>query len=188
MLKGKVTYMFIPAAKVGQWRWTCFWKLRKVQVFPHNNSNSSMGIHTSTDTWLPQNILCQDNECFCVQMGVGVTLSLCSAPEAPVVYDANNFSRNHIKRAHGSIDCMNDIILFPSQSFLTLMGGVNRSSAWRDPLSRGKMCRCSFSPALHFLAHANTFRGPWYPLGGGSFSSAEVSTLDCWRQAMRQLH
>lgn len=38
--------------------------------------------------------------------------------EAPVVYDANIFSGNHIKC---SIDCKHDIILFSTQTFTSLM-------------------------------------------------------------------
>lgn len=37
-------------------------------------------------------------------------LPLGFTPEAPVAYEANNFSRNHIKQTRCSIDCKNDII------------------------------------------------------------------------------
>lgn len=43
---------------------------------------------------------------------------LCFTPKAPVVYGANKFSRNRIKWAHVSIDYMNDIIPFSSQTLL----------------------------------------------------------------------
>lgn len=78
-------------------------------------------------------------------------------PGAPVVYDANKFSRNHIKAAHGFIDCVNDIILFffifSSQSALTLTMEAESPGGFfaeqRSSFMRSLFRRRPFSPSYN---------------------------------------
>lgn len=128
-------------------------------------------------------------------------LPLGFTPEAPVAYEANNFSRNHIKQTRCSIDCKNDIIhpllsalYFPQTEEQS--GGENLYP--REILFHGdgvlsmliSTCVGFFPPPIKQLCiyvHAQEhlhYRG--------FCSGIQVSILVCQRrrgrQSMRQLH
>ena len=78
-------------------------------------------------------------------------------PEAPVAYDANKFSRNHIKSARCTIDCEDDIIpllplrLFTPPSAEERIFNPERSSfkGGEGVLVNAHFHLCSFFPSHH---------------------------------------
>lgn len=125
-------------------------------------------------------------------------LPLGFTPEAPVAYEANNFSRNHIKQTRCSIDCKNDIIhpllsalYFPRQRSKV---GERIFTPERSSFMEMESCQCSFPPVLGPRPPSNNYvyvHAHEHLHYRGFCSGIEVSILVCQRQgrqSMRQLH
>lgn len=84
-------------------------------------------------------------------------LALGFTPEAPVAYEANNFSRNHIKQTRCFIDWKNDIILLLSQTFTST-----------DKTSKVCVCGClcwfwGVGASREILFHRKEVLSLWIP-------------------------
>lgn len=133
----------------------------------------------------------------CAERRVGhiipLLLPLACTPEAPVVYDANKFSRIIIKKTHGPIDWQNDIIFFSTLSFIFHTEEMGDEGGGDACYTREILFQEGAFPPVSPLTQPHTVPMHAHPPGrcGDFCSGREVSTLvfkKPSRQSIRQLH